>query len=472
MDRDRAAIEKFQAAVARLCLERPYFATAALSLRPVPVPPEAGIALAAVGDDWRVYIAPAFARLGVVEAAAVLQHELEHLLRDHASRLRSVDPHILANMAADMEINDDLVRSWPAARWDQLNPVTPGKFGLPEGLTAEEYVSLLRKQQKDASGQSQTGRTNQVGQASPSGQPGQPQSGQPGQSGQPEKSAGAGQDKKAGQQTGQSGRGPSGKPSPPGGDGNTAAPQEGMDRFEGSGATGRRGPWELPQDAEPKGLSGHGAEAVRLATAKAILEEAGRQRGTVPSGLTKWARRQLSGRQVNWSDILRAYISQALDLVASAGDERSYARLSRRQIPGILLPGSAQPEPIVAVVLDTSASMGEMGVSQAVAQIASILAQTDASVYVLATDAAVHEVRRVFDERDLSAEFPGGGGTEMSVGVEQALKLTPRPDLVIVMTDGYTDWPSVRPPVPVVVCLVGRYTRAGVPDWAKVVEVK
>ena len=41
----------------------------------------------------------------------------------------------------------------------------------------------------------------------------------------------------------------------------------------------------------------------------------------------------------------------------------------------------------------------------------------------------------------------GGGGTDMGAGLDAAAALRPRPDLIIVLTDGFTPWRPAPPPV-------------------------
>ena len=53
-------------------------------------------------------------------------------------------------------------------------------------------------------------------------------------------------------------------------------------------------------------------------------------------------------------------------------------------------------------------------------------------------------------------DVAGRGGTDMGAGVAFAATLRPRPTVIVVVTDGYTPWPDVKPRVPVVVCIVGR----------------
>jgi len=66
-------------------------------------------------------------------------HEAMHLLRGHHARL-SAFPQVIANLAGDAEINDDLQLSpWRLPQ----RAVTPNALNLPQGRTAEYYASQL-----------------------------------------------------------------------------------------------------------------------------------------------------------------------------------------------------------------------------------------------------------------------------------------------------------------------------------------
>ena len=92
---------------------------------------------------------------------------------------------------------------------------------------------------------------------------------------------------------------------------------------------------------------------------------------------------------------------------------------------------------------------------------------------VLACDAAVHSVKRVMRTGQL--RLAGGGGTDMGAGIQTALELRPRPDVVVVITDGFTPWPEQAPKgARVVVGLLeqGAYGRDWpVPGWARAVGI-
>ena len=128
--------------VVRLALIRqaPWRSSAALALIPVlkDIRTSTDEPTLSVDSYWRLYWCPeALARWSTQEAAAVLWHECEHLLRRHHQRADAVDAmHEVWNLAADAEINDDI----PGL---PLEGITPKGLSLPEGLTAEEYYKLL-----------------------------------------------------------------------------------------------------------------------------------------------------------------------------------------------------------------------------------------------------------------------------------------------------------------------------------------
>jgi predicted metal-dependent peptidase len=92
-------------------------------------------------------------------------------------------------------------------------------------------------------------------------------------------------------------------------------------------------------------------------------------------------------------------------------------------------------------------------------------------VTVLACDAAVSTVQRV--RRAADTRLGGGGGTDMRAGIDAASRLRPRPDVLVVLTDGYTPWPE-HPPAGMAV-VAALLHRAGTsapptPPWAVTVD--
>ena len=151
----------------------------------------------------------------------------------------------------------------------------------------------------------------------------------------------------------------------------------------------------------------------------------------------------------------------------------SYRKPSRRSsvVPNVVLPSLRQPLPKVAMVLDTSGSMNDQMLSQSLAEVEGVLRGLGVGrrhLRIVCCDAKAFEAQKVIKARDV--ELLGGGGTNMGAGLEKAAELRPRPDLIIVLTDGYTPWPSAPPPR--VKVIVGLMDPMGVvPDWAKAIAI-
>ncbi len=237
----------------------------------------------------------------------------------------------------------------------------------------------------------------------------------------------------------------------------------------GSGATGIPEPYEIEGDD----LGDHEQQMLRSATARAIREHASSHgRGTVPGGLQRWADAQLEPK-VDWRRALASAVRRAVHQRNGSADY-SWRRPPRRQQPDspLLLPGSVRPVPALAVVIDTSASMSQDALGQGLAEIQAILTRVvpGHAINVLAVDAKVAASTRVFAARQV--QLGGGGGTDMRVGIEEAAKS--KPAAIVIITDGYTPWPKMRPRgvQTLIAALVGDDPPAKwVPDWIRTVIV-
>jgi predicted metal-dependent peptidase len=413
--------------------QAPYLATAVLALDPVVVQPgdESGAPdLRAFPADpaWHVYVDPdVLAAAQPPQIGFWLLHQVTHLLRQHADRfpgaqvpLRGRDAARPAgdrrltrpagrepdqrrwNLAADAEINDDLVAGeleLPA------EAVTPARLELPDGRTAEQYWDAL------GGGLAET----------PPDSP-------------------------------DAGYAPDGAPAP--------APDC------GTGADGQDRPWNTGKP----GLSEVGRKLLSRDVARRIAEHQ-RRRGDVPEGWQRWADDVLTP-VVNWRRQLAAAVRRGVADVAGRVDF-TYRRPSRRAaaVPDVVLPSLRQPLPQVAMVLDTSGSMSDSMLAQALGEVSGVLRSLGLgrrNLRVICCDAEAYEQQRVLDAREV--RLLGGGGTDMGAGLAAAAGLRPRPDLVIVLTDGHTPWPGHAPDgVRVVVGLMDETGRT--PEWATTVLV-
>lgn len=242
----------------------------------------------------------------------------------------------------------------------------------------------------------------------------------------------------------------------------------------GSGADGVPRSNELPPDAEA-GLDLPDVTEIRRRVAIDYVEHAQR-RGDTAGDAWRWARRILEPT-IAWEPLLAQAVRRAVGWAAGRGDY-TYTRPSRRasSVRGVVLPGMRRPVPRVAMIVDTSGSVDDALLGRALGEVDGALlalgvAGSDVTVY--SCDAAVHTVQRVRRARD--ARLAGGGGTDLRAGLKAAGSQRPRPDVVVVFTDGFTPWPP-EPPAgcAVVIAMLGRERDQlpPTPRWAARVECR
>ncbi|MBP2070771.1 vWA domain-containing protein [Thermoanaerobacterium butyriciformans] len=435
---------QLQAARLKLAKERPYLASALWALQPV----EFKKGTMAVDMYWRLYYNPKYIdKLTIDEFSGALYHEICHLLRQHNQRMKNF-PKKIANIAADIEVNNDLIDEGVTM---PKGIITRELFGLPENLLAEEYAVLLMQIKQELRKKDQQEQDHQE---------------QDQQDLQDQQE----QDKQSQQQMQQQDH--TFKLPLPGGLGNNEnSPLPGSGRC-GSCATGQLEDWELPEGkSEQPGITESEAELIRRNVAVAI-QQASMQRGDVPAHLKRWADKKLKPK-VNWKKELATVIKNTISNVAGCIDY-SYSKPSRRSYKDIIMPSLRQPSISVAVVVDTSGSVSDNMLSQALAEIDGILKSVGLKngVHYIACDAEVHVSKKITDIKQ--AELEGGGGTDMGVGIKAAMSLKPRPNVCIVLTDGYTPWPDTPPQkMKVIAGLLDLENETWqVPSWAKKVLIR
>ncbi|MFI7541537.1 VWA-like domain-containing protein [Actinoplanes sp. NPDC049599] len=245
----------------------------------------------------------------------------------------------------------------------------------------------------------------------------------------------------------------------------------------GSGADGLEREWDLGAEGPP-GLSPQEQDAVRFRVAQGITG----QPGDVARGWRRWAEEAFHPPQP-WRDLLGAAI-RAAATASGTGEDYTYGRPARRSasLPGVILPSLRRRPPQVSVVVDTSGSVSDAELGSALLEIAAIGRAVGGRrdlVTVLPCDAAARIVHPLC--RAEGIPLLGGGGTDMRTGFATALRTTPRPDVVVILTDGQTPWPTAQPACRTVVGLFPRnrqsyredsaYQPRRPPEWARVVTI-
>ncbi|WP_308295930.1 VWA-like domain-containing protein [Streptomyces sp. ISL-96] len=248
----------------------------------------------------------------------------------------------------------------------------------------------------------------------------------------------------------------------------------------GSGADGLEREWELGPDGA-YGLSKQEQDAVRFRVAQGITARP----GNAAQGWQRWAEEAFHPPQP-WRELLGAAVRSAAS-GSGAGEDYTYGRPSRRSagVPGVVLPSLRRRPPRVSVVVDTSGSVSDTELGSALLEVAAISRAVGGRrdlVTVLPCDAAARIVHPLC--RAEGIPLVGGGGTDLRTGFARALRAQPRPDVIVVLTDGQTPWPGTRPPCRTVVGLFPRrhaarswdeddpeYVPDSPPAWARVVDI-
>lgn len=243
----------------------------------------------------------------------------------------------------------------------------------------------------------------------------------------------------------------------------------------GSGADGIPRQHELAAASDLGAVSEVEARAVRERVAIEARERAG-QRGDLPGGLGRWIEETLHPR-VPWEPLLSGAVRRGIGWASGRGDF-TYRRPSRRSaaLPGVVLPGQHRQVPRVSIIVDTSGSVDDELLAQALGEVDGAIAALGlpgSHVSVYSVDAAAHLTTRVRRARD--AVLIGAGGTDLRFGLTAIESERPRPDVVVVFTDGFTPWPQTPPPgSAVIIALLGHRRWQDqlppTPPWATRVE--
>lgn len=346
----------------------------------------------AVDAHWRLYYNPDWLTTHTVEEnATLLIHEVSHLLRDHEGRRKAAS---ITNY-----------QRWNTATDCEINddlqdeglplpgdPPLPSKYGLESGDRAEVYFAQLSSSSR-AQGRQQQDRG-----------------------------------------------------------------QGGEDC--GSGAHGEPRSWEVPADqgtaSAVPGVDRLKAELVRRDVARRI-QEISRFAGTVSMAWRRWATSILTPK-VDYRATIRQAVRSALRLSTVGRYDRTYKRPHRRQAcyGDLIMPSFQQPRPRPGFLIDTSGSMSDTQLSRAVSELTGLFHQLGygAEVIVACCDAAVHMVRSSFSATQV--ELYGGGGTDLAAGIRTFTDRTRDPiDVLFIVTDCHSPWPSDAPPFPVITIRVG-----------------
>lgn len=341
----------------------------------------------------------------------LMLHEAYHCMYKHLITwdwMYDIDAD-LANQACDHVINLKLLAAAEESDVGKTFLSMPeGGLADPQftGMDSAEVFNTLRKSKQQQPQQ-------------PPQQPNQGQ-GQQGQ-GQPQPSQGQGQPKP--------GQGP-------------GQPKQGFDDHDWEGA-------KALSDEEKAEIGRKMDEAVRQGALLAGKTGTGGNRDI----------NELLEAKVRWQDALREYVHA----ICAGSDFSTWRRPNRRFVSaGIYLPSSiSQTVGEIVIGIDTSGSIGGPELSQFLGECAAIFTSVrPEAVRLLYWDTQVCRDERYtqdqLDQITKSTKPAGGGGTTPSCVPQYMNANNIKPDVVVMLTDGYvgSDW-GANWPSPVVWCVVG-----------------
>lgn len=190
-------------------------------------------------------------------------------------------------------------------------------------------------------------------------------------------------------------------------------------------------------------LSEAEAEALTKEVETAVREgmyRIGKSGGTASRAFT-----ELTAPKVNWREELIMFATEA----TKGSEDASWRRLNRRWLSaGVLMPASEGVTVArLSVVLDVSGSVDDLLVSTFMSEVVGICHMVrPLLVDVICCD---HEVRShdVYDassyaDLEKKRNLGGGGGTNMPAALDYIDKQGLNPNVVLVLTDGYTPYPT------------------------------
>ena len=361
----------------------PYLSTLLFTLRSVP---SSELPTLAVDDGWRMYYNQEFVLKQLPEVlATMVLHEAMHCVLRHGPRFLALNQeqaqHPIWNLAGDAPINETLDES--GMPWGDFDPVryeNLKKYKVNSGMSTETaYFAMLKYLESHPE----------------------------------ERSAG---------------------------------------NDCGSVMGGGQRSYEIPRSSEqaPSVKRDH-QDVIRDRVAQDILNHVGSKGiGSVPGSLLRWAN-ELLNPQISWRQALAGTFRTSLATVLGRKDY-TYTRPSRRQgamtNPNfeIILPAMRKPTPPpIAVIIDTSGSISSKELNEFLAEVAGIAKSNGISqgLTIIPCDAAIGEIQKLRSISDIAnLKMTGGGGTDLTIGIDAATQLKQVPRIIIVFTDGYTPWPE------------------------------
>jgi predicted metal-dependent peptidase len=392
-------------------------------------------------DIQCLYYPPFVDKMSIKELFAVIQHEIEHIVRCHCIRSGHRNPEAW-NIAADMTVNGR--KTAPRIGYQEpstnelIVPLKGNIIWIPEDWqhdqTSEFYYDRLEKQQKTPC----------------CGQCGKPLPGKGKDEGK-----GKGKGKGKGEGEGQGGGSGDGEPA------EGQCPQCGQEAGDSYGYGGVSG--KVIDDHSTWNQSDVSEDEARQIVKDVVDQATEKCQGHAPSHLEQ-AIAELAKPVIRWRELIRHYLGKHV-----GNSRKTYSRRNRRRRVFGMAGVSHHAAATITVIIDTSGSIGSRELEQFFAEIESLSSR--AKIFILQWDAAFqgYDPYRRGDWRKLTVK--GRGGTDMVGPIDWLIDNSLVPDCTVMLTDGYTGWHEPCPFPLITVITTPEGTTDG-PGWGHTVRMK
>jgi predicted metal-dependent peptidase len=182
--------------------------------------------------------------------------------------------------------------------------------------------------------------------------------------------------------------------------------------------------------------------------------------------------------RVRWSQLLRQQFQRAL--AVAGNDDVSFSRRSRRSGVNMVLPGNVSYRAAAVVLIDTSGSVSDGAITQAVAETLDIARASGVGVFLVVHDATVQWtgwLSPTVRAEDIAKRMIGRGGTQFRSAYQAVIEAKRSFGALIHLTDGMPcdlPWPAKPRNVrgAMVVALLSPSVRDHVPSRTRIVDVE
>ena len=165
----------------------------------------------------------------------------------------------------------------------------------------------------------------------------------------------------------------------------------------------------------------------------------GKKQGTLPGELERLVKEGLP--KVDWREVLINY-------VVRADDDFTYRRPDRRFLNGdLIMPSMEEGEKLeeVVIAIDTSGSIDPNTLNKFAGEVKGLLKSFRyIKAYCCSWDTQVYDWKEI-DSYQVKVQYFGGGGTSTCCIFEEIEKRNIEPQVVLIFTDGYAEYPETSP---------------------------